>query len=178
MAASHDQQSPHIVVITGPVGAGKSTTARAVVEELERRGQPCALIDMDYLRWVRPSSTTDRFNSRLGHANLAVMWPNFRQAGTRWLILADVIEHPHDARHYSEAIPGAQVTVVRLNVPLDLVLTRLEDRESAESMPWYRNRAPELQGIMEREGVGDIVVNVADRSPDDVATEILTHLLP
>lgn len=169
---------PHLVVVTGPVGAGKSTTARAVVEELERRGEPGALIDMDYLRWLRPSFPDDRFNSRLGLANLAVMGSNFCEAGARWLVLADVVEHPDDAHLYGDAVPGSVVTVVRLNVPLDLVLTRLEGRESAESMPWYRHRAPELQGIMERTGVGDLVVHVGDRAPDAVAREILAHLLP
>jgi adenylylsulfate kinase-like enzyme len=167
-----------VVVITGPVGAGKSTTARAVAEELNRRRLPHALIDMDFLRWVYPAPEDDWFNGRLGLRNLGAIWPNLQDVGVEWIVVADVVEHPDGAQQFRDVIPGSRVTVVRLNVPLDLVMARLEVREGLDGMEWFRNRAPELQGIMEREGVGDLVVEVGERTPGEVAGEILLYLNP
>ena len=73
-------------------------------------------------------------------------------------------------------MPGTAVTVVRLDVSLPELERRLKGRESEASLAWYLNRAPELRGIMEREGVGDHVIDVGSRSPMDIAREIVDRL--
>lgn len=164
------------VVITGPVGSGKSTTMDAISERLERQSILHAAIDMDYLRWVHPHPPGDPFGAQLGYRNLAAIWPNLLGAGTRCVLLADVVESRNQVAEYTSALPGTDVTVVRLDVPLPVVLRRPEGRESESTIAWYRHRAPELQGIMERESVGDIVIDVGERAPADVAQEILKRL--
>lgn len=167
------QQPIPTVVVTGPVGAGKSTTAMEISRLLEEIPVRHAAFDMDYLRWVVPEPDGDPFGSRLGYRNLAAMWGNVRELQPTCVILADVVESPDQAREYETAMPGTRAVVVRLHVPLPELLRRLEGRESPETLEWYRHRAPQLQGIMEREGVGDIVIDVGHRNPTDVARDII-----
>ena len=160
------------LVITGPVGAGKSTTANALSELLGQRGIRHAVIDQDYLRWVHPHPEGDRFGMRLGLRNLAAIWPNLRATGLDCVILADVVEDRAQVAEYEAAMPGTAVTVVRLDVPMSIIVHRLEGRESDSTIDWYRHRAPELQGIMERGRVEDLLIDVGARPPHDVAREI------
>jgi chloramphenicol 3-O-phosphotransferase len=166
-----------VIVVTGPVGAGKSTVAAAISEILERREIRHAMIDQDYLSWVLPSPVGDRFAARLGFRNLAAIWPNIREVEPRCVILATVVEDREQSlADYREALPGTVVTIVRLDVPIPVILERLEGRESADSIEWFRKRAPELQGIMERGRVEDVLIDVGYRSPAEVAEEVVKRL--
>lgn len=162
-----------VVVVTGPVGAGKSTTLDAVSARLTEAGVRHAAIDMDLLRWVSPEPEGDRFGMALGYRNLAAIWPNLREVGIRCAVLADVVESRGQVNAYETAMPGTHVVVVRLEVAPDELERRLHGRERPETIAWYLRRAPELQGIMEREGVGDVIINVGSRDPRDIAAEII-----
>lgn len=162
-----------VVVVTGPVGAGKSATLDAISTLLARDAVRHAAIDMDYLRWVAPHPEGDRFGMQLGFRNLGAIWPNLLDAGVRCAILADVVESREQVAAYRAAMPGAGVTVVRLEVAPAEIERRLHGRETPETLAWYLHRAPELQGIMERAGVGDIVVDVGIRDPLAIAREII-----
>lgn len=162
-----------VVVVTGPVGSGKSTTAAALSGLLEEQAVPHAMVDMDHLRWVYPMPPDDRFGVRLGYRNLAAIWPHLLDAGIRCAVLADVVESRGQVRDYEAAMPGAAVTVVRLHVAPGEIARRLHGRETPETIDWYLHRAPELQGIMEREGVGDVVIDVGPRDPLAIAREII-----
>jgi broad-specificity NMP kinase len=164
------------IVVTGPVGSGKSTTAAALSGLLEEHAVPHAMVDMDHLRWVYPTPSGDRFGVRLGYRNLAAIWPNLLAAGIRCAVLADVIESREQVRDYESAMPGADVTVVRLEVDSAELARRLHGRETPETIDWYLHRAPELQEIMEREGVGDIVVDVGSRDALAIAREIIDRI--
>jgi energy-coupling factor transporter ATP-binding protein EcfA2 len=165
---TRDEDIPAIV-ITGPTGAGKTTAAQELCDLLAERGVRNAMVDMDALRWFYPPVEGDRFSAGLGFRNLAAIWPNLVEAGARAVILADVVEDAAQQKLYEELMPGAAVTMVRLDVPMDLIYQRLAGREVGESLDWHRRRAPELQEIMERGGVGDVVIEVGERSPREVA---------
>jgi adenylylsulfate kinase-like enzyme len=167
-----------IVIVTGPVGSGKSTVADAMRWTLVDLGVACAAIDMDALRMVSPSPPGDPFGEVLGYRNLASVWPNLIEAGTRVVMIATVVEdRAHSLAEFRKALPGGAVTIVRLNTPMDLIHERLTRRERTEyDRAWHLNRAPELQGIMERGEVEDVLIEVGDRTPEDVAAEIIAHL--
>lgn len=170
----HTTDGIPVIVITGPVGAGKSTVAAAISGLLERREIRHAMIDLDYLHWVLPSPPGDRFAARLGFRNLAAIWPNIRDLDPHCVIVADVVEDREASlAEYRRAMPGTTPTIVRLDVPMPVIVQRLEGRETDASIDWFRRRAPELQGIMERGKIEDILIDVGERSPHDVALEIL-----
>jgi len=166
-----------VILITGPVGAGKSTVAIWLSELLERRQVRHVMIDQDYLRRVYPSPAGDRFAARLGYRNLAAIWPNMLEVAPQCVIVADVVEdRAQSLADYAQALPGTHVTIVRLDVPMPVIIERLNGRESDESIDWFRKRAPELQAIMEREHVEDILIDAGTRTPEAIATEIIARL--
>lgn len=163
------------IIITGPVGAGKTTTMHAMTWLLQRHDLPHAGIDIDALRWFHPTPPGDRFGGRVGLRHLAYMAKSYVELDIPTLVLADVIESAEDVRRHQRAMPDYAVHVVRLDVSIPLIHERLRERESTDSLDWYLKRAPELQEIMEREGIGDLVIDVCERSPDEVACEIARH---
>lgn len=165
-----------VLVITGPVGVGKTSVAIAVGEELKRRNEPHAVVDADWLRWAEPVPPDDRFNSRLGHRNLAAVSVNFRAAGARWLIVADVIEDEGDRAAYRAAIPDASLAIVRLRAPLDVIHDRLDGRETGHGLVWHKDRAIELAAMMDERAVEDILVETDARPVAEIAREVLDRV--
>lgn len=170
-----EQESIPAIVVTGPVGSGKSTTVDEASRLLREGAVRHAVIDMDYLRWVDPEPEGDPFAARLGYRNLAAIWPNLLDVGIRCVLIADVVESRGQKWAYEVAMPGAEVTIVRLDVTMAELERRLQRRESEHTIEWYLRRAPELQGIMEREGVGDVVIEVDCRDATDVARELIAR---
>jgi shikimate kinase len=163
------------VIITGPVGVGKTTVATAVADLLDAHGIPCALVDMDMLRSCFPRPMDDPFHAALGYRNLAAIWTNFRAAGAERLILADVVESS-DLSSYRRAVAGADFTVVRLAASAETIAQRLHGRESGTSLAWHLDRAEALASLMEDRGIGSLVIDENHQSPADLAAVILTRI--
>jgi adenylylsulfate kinase-like enzyme len=51
------------VLLTGVYGSGKSSVAKEIAYLLEQRGEPYALLDLDYLSWGARAPVTARANS-------------------------------------------------------------------------------------------------------------------
>jgi predicted kinase len=160
------------LVITGPVGAGKTTIAFALSQHLGSEGLSHAVVDMDALRNCSPSPPDDPFHMALGLRNLAAIWSNFRALGTERLILADVVEHRSQIHSYAEAAPGAEIQLVRLKASLPTLHQRLAGREQGSSLLWHQQRAAELIKIMDENPVEDWLIDTESRSIDDVVGEI------
>ena len=107
-----------VLVVTGPVGVGKSVVAGELARLLEEMRLPYAEIDMDWLRYCYPRPEHDRFHMALGLQNLAAISANYRAAGAKRLIVVDIVETRSSIGAYREAIPDADILVVRLNATL------------------------------------------------------------
>lgn len=161
-----------MLVITGPVGAGKTVVAGALSDLLSEAGIAHAVVDQDWLRSSFPRPADDPFHMALGMRNLAAIWLNFRAAGAERLILADVVETPAQRADYLAAVPDAQLTVVRLHAALPTLLQRLARRETNASLAWHQARAAELEEIMTRNRVEDLLVETDGKSVAEVAREV------
>lgn len=117
-----------VLLITGPVGVGKTTVALEAGELLEAAGIPHAVVDLDALAWCFPPPADDRFNNRLALRNLAVVWANFAAAGAERLVIARVAETGEDVAAFLGAVPHAAITVVRLRARDDTLLARVRAR--------------------------------------------------
>ncbi len=164
-----------VLVITGPVGVGKTTTMFALSSRLAELDLAHSPLDMDAIRMCHPSAPEDPFYMALGLRNLAAIWQNYRAVGAQRLILADVVESRAQVATYADAVPGAEVQVVRLQASLPTLLQRLRQRETGSSLDWHSQRTVELIAIMDREQIGDMQIETENRSPAAIAQEILVR---
>jgi hypothetical protein len=161
-----------VLVITGPVGVGKSTIAAEAAWLLRQADIPHALVDLDRIEVSWPVPADDPGNERVSHRNLACMWANFRQAGADRLIFARVLETRSLLRRVTAAVPGAQITVVRLRAPLSVLHERIRSREASDP-DWFLDAATHTAEVFERAQVEDHLVDNDDRPAAVVAAEVL-----
>jgi shikimate kinase len=166
----------HVVVISGTVGSGKTTIATRLHDTLAQRGYAVAVIDVDFLCEAEPRKPGDPYNSVLGIRNLASIWPNYREFGVEYMVLARVVEEADERAKYDAAF-GVPVQIVRLEVSSAVRMERLTERESEPQwLEWHLNRTDELAGIMRERELEDFVVANDERTPDDTVAEIITLL--
>jgi hypothetical protein len=161
-----------VLVITGPVGVGKSTVANEAAWLLRQADVPHALVDLDRIEQCWPVPPDDPWNERVSHRNLACMWANFRQAGADRLIFARVLETRSLLRRVTEAVPGAQITVVRLRAPLAVLHERIRSREAGDP-DWFLAAATHTAEVFEQARVEDHLVDNDNRPATMVAAEVL-----
>ncbi|MEA2574344.1 MAG: hypothetical protein QOH93_1642 [Chloroflexia bacterium] len=171
-----ESENTQVVVITGPVGVGKSAVAAELSDLLDAAGVAHAMVDMDWLRWCYPSPADDPFHTALGFQNLAAVWANYHVVGARRLILVDIVETRSAVDDYKAAVPGAEIQVVRLDATLATIRRRLEGRETGANLDWHRNRAAELKDLMQARAVEDFLVQTEGRTIAEVAAEILVKI--
>ncbi len=162
-----------LLIISGSMGAGKTTVLSEASDLLAEAGVAHAAIDLDWLAIMHPQR--DPHGGRLVFANLAAVWPTYATAGADRLIVARVVEDQAELDQYRSAVPGAQPIVCRLTAPIELMRERLRVREPGMFLDQALARASELDGILERAGVEDFVVdNGPGRSVGEVARQVLS----
>jgi hypothetical protein len=161
-----------VAVVTGPVGVGKSTVMREADSLLVEAGVQHATVELEDVArfWPAPGAKGD-----IAYRNLAAIWANYSAAGADRLLLGLLLERRSDLSPVYEAIPGAKITVVRLDAPLSLIEQRLRLREiwvaeaEISAARWWVTR---LEGSQ----VADLVLNNGERRPREVAVEMLQAL--
>src|SRR5438132_4402870 len=90
---------------------------------------PHATVDFDQLTacYPRPADD-DRWGTKLGLLNLAALWKNYELAGARRLLIARVIESRSELEGFREAVPGADVVLVRLRAKPETLRPRTRQR--------------------------------------------------
>lgn len=130
------------VLLTGVYGSGKSSVAEEIAYLLERRGEPYALLDLDYLSWAGTGADDRAAGFALMLQNLAAVTANYRRAGIRFFVLAYFVRSHGEVAGVRKAL-GLPLQVVRLTVPLpdierlasDVTSGRRDDlREAASSI--------------------------------------------
>ena len=162
-----------VLLVTGPVGVGKTVVTGEAARLLSEAGIPHAMADLAVIGACWPPPADDRWNEGLIHANLACMWENFRRAGARRLLLCRVLEARSLLGRVAAAVPGADITVVRLRAPRELVQARIVVREAGRDPQWYLDTADYLFDRLEHARVEDHVVDNGDRPVAQVAADVL-----
>ncbi|HEY3558638.1 MAG TPA: ATP-binding protein [Kribbella sp.] len=168
------------VLINGSVGTGKTTAADRLGGELERRGIPGAVIDVDWLRRSWPAPADDPFQTTLALENLQVIAANFRRVGAHVLVVAGVIETLDELKRTATALGSDRLLHVRLIAEPDAVLPRLTRRHDDDdaALQWHTQRHPELARILDQAGFTDeLLIDTTYKSADEVAQEILATIV-
>ena len=161
------------LLLTGPVGVGKTTVALEASEMLGKRGVHHAVIDLDALSWCYPPPLDDRFRNRLVLRNLRDIWPNYETAGAGREILARVIETREAAAEIAAAIPDAELQVVRLRASSGVLSERVARREAGPGRDRLLARALELAEQQDEAALEDHLVDTDGRPAAAVAAEVL-----
>jgi hypothetical protein len=163
-----------VLIVSGPVGVGKTSVAQEMFDQLIDRNIAHAVIDLDALGICWPFGEGDPFNERMAMRNLAAVWANFAASGVNRAIIARVIESRADLAPYEDAIPGADIRVCRLTAKVEALRERVGRREVGSSYDSLVRRAAELAESLERSGPTDFTVQTDDRKLADIALEVLT----
>lgn len=166
--------TPPALVISGPPGVGKTSVGWRVFDRCIDRELAPAFVDLDLLGAAWPAPADDPHQSRMKATNLATVWSNYFQAGSRRLIIAGVVEDLHERRQLEDAT-GGPLVICRLDAPDADLARRIHQRgrESADTVIQLIKRASELSTQLAANDISDFIVPTAGRTIDKVADEVL-----
>jgi hypothetical protein len=165
------------IVVTGPVGVGKTTLVDEMSSLLRQAEVPHAAVDFDQLTASYPRSPDDDvWGTELGLANLAALWRNYSALGADRLLIARVIEDRDELDGFRRAVPGAEIVVVRLRASVATLLDRIRHRGTSLGTDWHLARAPVLAASLDAHPVEDIVVETDGVQPTDLARDVLDRV--
>jgi hypothetical protein len=144
------------VLLTGVYGSGKSSVAAEIAYLLEQRGEPYALLDLDYLGWagIGTGDRTCEFGLML--QNLAAVAANYQRAGVQFFVLAYFVRSSGEVRGVREAL-GLPLRVVRLTARLSDIEQRLASDVTSGRHDDLREAAASI-AVAEGTGVEDVTI--------------------
>ena len=177
--------------ICGPSGVGKSSVGWEVFTQVRAAGVTAAYLDTDQIGFCRPEPADDPDHYVLRARNVAALWPNFLAAGAQAMIVSGILETADGVRLFTAAVPGAAVTIVRLQATPATLQERIFRRGRGGGPPIPGEQ--ELHGAtvtlllalwedsvataaaLARQQIGDVCIDTDGRSVRDVARAILAQ---
>jgi shikimate kinase len=166
-------QDPNgILVLTGPLGAGKTTVAVEVGRQLEAKGISCGVIDLDWLGWIHPATCLHSVEELI-LKNLMAVWPNFSALGVNYLVLARALIGGGIVEALAARFAQADITVVRLHASPRTLRHRLRRRDSGGELREHLAELHDITAAMDKANLTSRVV-VNDTLPvEQVALKVL-----
>lgn len=161
-----------VLLFTGPTGVGKTAVLSAASSLLSDAGARHAAVTLSDIGRLYPTPVQDEWNERIAHRNLRSLWTNYAAEGAKRLLLERVLETRSLLQRIVEAVPGADITVVRLRAPLPLLRERIVARQAGDPA-WFLGAAEYLDSIFDNAGVEDFIIDNVDRPVRDVAADVL-----
>jgi hypothetical protein len=161
------------VLLTGVYGSGKSSVAEEIAYLLEHRGEPYALLDLDYLSWAGTGTDDRAAEFGLMLQNLTVVAANYQRAGIRFFVLAYFVRSPGEVQGVRKAL-GLPLRVARLTIPLSDIEQRLASDVTSGRRDDLREAASSI-ATAEGTGVEDVTIR-NDRPIEVVARDVMTFL--
>ncbi len=161
-----------VLVLNGSPGAGKSTLANSIAEQLRQMDQAHAVIDVDELGRIFPE-----LGSSLGWANLRAIWPNYAAVANLKVILPVCIDTKQDLEALRIAAPSNEFVICELVANESTLKARVTNREPNE---YWQSKLRTLvdkhicKDLSDR--FADFRVRTDDKSIDDAVREILQYL--
>lgn len=167
------------LVICGPAGVGKSSTAYEIARLLAERNVSHALIDSDELDRVHPWPPEGQEPSELARRNLTALWANFAALGhTRLLITGVFTTLSSELPWISDAVPNADITPVRLIADLPTLKARIYRREIGSGADdQLRRTVQQLNQMRQSDATSTEVIDTSDQHVSDTAKRIINAWL-
>lgn len=165
-----------LLIVSGPVGVGKTTVAREVSAKLTIANVPHTFVDLDALTYTTPRPSTDRWGDELALKNLTEIWKNGKANGARNLIVARVCESQDYANKIANSVGLKAPIVVRLTASKQTLLERVQIREVGSQLDWHEKRSLELYYQMVKYSFEKFVFETDDRTVEEVAHEVIASV--
>lgn len=162
------------VLIRGPVGVGKTTTAAGVSDMLMRRAVPHGAMDLDWLCAGYPH--LGPYNNPMRYRNAAVIAAEYRKIGAKRFVLAGVVEDREELEHLADAVGVDELLVCDLRAPIEVIHERLRARDTGDSLRWHLDRAVVLADQLANDGLAHLTVDTQGKDHVTVAIEIIDRI--
>jgi hypothetical protein len=159
-----------LLIITGTMGAGKTSVMGEASDILALQGIAHAAIDLDGLGLAHLPSAG---NDGVMYGNLRSVCENYASFGVRRLLVARAIEDRAELELCSDVVSASTVVVCRLIASMETMEQRVRLRESGISQRDYVARVAELNTILDRAQLENFTVTNENRPLTDVARELL-----
>ena len=136
--------SGRVLLLTGGLATGKTAVAREVVAAAADLSLRVAAIDLDWLGWA--TGGTLGVDELIG-CNLTDIAANYAQASIENLVLARTVLSRSSLQRIRQALPGREVTVVRLHASRSILDRRIRARDSGAEL---EEHLAEMDEITER----------------------------
>lgn len=165
--------SPHMLLIGGRSGVGKSTVAFALHDLLSASGVQHAVVEGDALDLAYPAP----WEQHMAERNLRAIWNNYAADGYRRLIYTNtvsVLEADKLARALGD---DAEVTSVLLQASDKTAEQRLGRREQGDSLSEHVARSVQADRFLDARAPSSVHRITTDTlDPGDIAEEIIQIL--
>jgi len=160
-----------VLWINGPVAIGKSTVAFEIFRQLSDAGIKTAFIDLDQVNLCYPAPEDDPLNYAVRAAGLAAVWPTFREAGVRCVVISGIAETIAIVQAHTSLLSDARFSIVRLRVAPDELTRRFIGRGGDAS---GADEAVRVAEEMDRDVAGELRVDTDGLTPIQTADLVRT----
>jgi len=165
------EETESLLIITGTMGAGKTTVLGEASDILGLRHIAHAAIDLDVLGLAHLPSAAS--NNDVMYRNLQSDCKNYASLGVRRFLLARAMEDRAELELCRGAVSAVNTVVCRLTASIEAMQQRVKMRESGVLQREYVARVAKLNVILDRAQLEDFTVTSESRSLTDVAHEML-----
>jgi hypothetical protein len=159
-----------VLVLSGSMGAGKTTVLGEASDLLAARAIPHAAVDLDAMTAVLlPEDAARQLTTR----NLAAVFENFVSAGIERVLLAVAVESRRDLEALSAAMSHPELVVCRLLARPETMERRVRMREPGMQQEAFVARSRALDAILNAAKVEDFTTPNDDGDVSAVALDVL-----
>ena len=157
------------ILITGPVGVGKTTTLHEIEAVLDAAAVPNAIIDLDWLAWATPTRCSSH---DLMIRNLADVWRNLHEAGIAHVAMARMLHDAGEVDDVRAALAGCSVFAVELSLGMVELRDRIRRRDTGVELAEHLAYLEQWEAV-ERDLRVDAVIPVDGKDAAQVARDVL-----
>jgi hypothetical protein len=161
-----------LLIITGSMGAGKTSVLAEASDTLALRHIVHAAIDLDALGLAHLPFAAG--NDGAMYRNLESVCKNYAALGVTRILLARAMEDRAELELCRTVVTAATTTVCRLTAGIHTMQQRVKMRESGVMQREYVDRVAILDAILDRAQLEDFAVINEDRSISEVAQKMLS----
>jgi hypothetical protein len=134
------------------------------------------VIDLDWLGWFHPGPDAGPDPADLIAQNLRAIWPRFRAAGARYLVLARAVTSVSEVDALRAVLGGVELTVARVRASRAVIAERLGRRDDGDVLRNHLEESEAMERALDAAALEDLRID-NDRASVRAAAEALLDAL-